>query len=241
MVSYEARLEVQNPDGLLRPGMTATATIATQNTGSALLVPNAALRFRPDAKDEGGGGGVFQPQIGLEDQKQQATIGEGSRQQVQVLQADGTLKAIEVVTGRSDGRRTVVTSTQLKPGMKVDGFAFTQFDGTVFWDRLAISHRIDEAKDIQWSFKLWSEKKQGSRVAELPGDLQTLVRGKKAAEWSVPERKRLLDWWLENEFQGGREQLDGLRAANGVGMGRELFANMRRNALSAEEGACSWL
>lgn len=32
-----------------------------------------------------------------------------------------------------------------------------------------------------------------------------------------------------------------LRAANGVGMGRELFANMRRNALKAEEGACTWL
>jgi phosphogluconate dehydratase len=34
---------------------------------------------------------------------------------------------------------------------------------------------------------------------------------------------------------------ESLRAANGIGMGRELFANMRRNALSAEEGACSWL
>jgi phosphogluconate dehydratase len=34
---------------------------------------------------------------------------------------------------------------------------------------------------------------------------------------------------------------DELRAANGVGMGRELFANMRRNALKAEEGACTWL
>jgi phosphogluconate dehydratase len=34
---------------------------------------------------------------------------------------------------------------------------------------------------------------------------------------------------------------DALRAANGVGMGRELFASMRRNALTAEEGACSWL
>ncbi|MDD2882069.1 MAG: phosphogluconate dehydratase [Rhodoferax sp.] len=34
---------------------------------------------------------------------------------------------------------------------------------------------------------------------------------------------------------------DTLRQANGVGMGRELFANMRRNALTAEEGACSWL
>ncbi len=32
-----------------------------------------------------------------------------------------------------------------------------------------------------------------------------------------------------------------LRAANGLGLGRELFANMRRNALTAEEGACSWL
>ncbi|KPF64304.1 efflux RND transporter periplasmic adaptor subunit [Porphyrobacter sp. AAP60] len=118
VVNYEARLDVQNQDGLLRPGMTATATIATQNTGNALLVPNAALRFRPDAKAEGGGG-VFQPQIGLEDQEQKATIGEGSRQQVQVLQADGTLRAVNVVTGRSDGRRTVVRSSDLKPGMKV--------------------------------------------------------------------------------------------------------------------------
>ena len=32
-----------------------------------------------------------------------------------------------------------------------------------------------------------------------------------------------------------------LRDANEIGMGRELFANLRRNALSAEEGACSWL
>jgi phosphogluconate dehydratase len=32
-----------------------------------------------------------------------------------------------------------------------------------------------------------------------------------------------------------------LQAANGLGMGRELFASMRRNALTAEQGACSWL
>ena len=31
------------------------------------------------------------------------------------------------------------------------------------------------------------------------------------------------------------------REGNGVGMGRELFAHMRRNALKAEEGACTWL
>ncbi len=33
---------------------------------------------------------------------------------------------------------------------------------------------------------------------------------------------------------------EALRIANGLGMGRELFAGMRRNALAAEEGALSW-
>ena len=32
-----------------------------------------------------------------------------------------------------------------------------------------------------------------------------------------------------------------LTQSNGIGMGRQLFAASRRNALSAEEGACSWL
>ena len=42
----------------------------------------------------------------------------------------------------------------------------------------------------------------------------------------------------------GRESVampETLRAANGLGMGRELFAGMRRNALAAEEGALSWM
>ena len=32
-----------------------------------------------------------------------------------------------------------------------------------------------------------------------------------------------------------------LTQSNGIGMGRELFASARRNSLTAEEGACSWL
>jgi phosphogluconate dehydratase len=34
---------------------------------------------------------------------------------------------------------------------------------------------------------------------------------------------------------------EALKEANGQGMGRELFAGMRRNALTAEAGACTWL
>ncbi len=117
VVSYEARLTVGNEEGLLRPGMTATATIATTNTGNAMLVPNGALRFDPNEEEEGGG--IFGPQqFGLEGEDN-ATIGVGSRQTVYVVQDDGTLRSIEVVTGQSDGRQTVVTSDELEVGMSV--------------------------------------------------------------------------------------------------------------------------
>lgn len=118
VVIYEARLSVDNPGGLLRPGMTATANIATESTGVQTLVPNGALRFKPDAQ-KAAGNGPLGAQIGLEEEEQKATIGVGSRQQVHVLQADGTLKTITVTTGQSDGKLTVVQSNELKPGMKV--------------------------------------------------------------------------------------------------------------------------
>ncbi|MDR3370778.1 phosphogluconate dehydratase [Rhodoferax sp.] len=46
------------------------------------------------------------------------------------------------------------------------------------------------------------------------------------------------DVWAARETMAMPEEL---REANGIGMGRALFASMRRNASSAEEGACSWL
>jgi len=47
IVTYETVLSVDNPDLLLRPGMTATADILVAERADALLVPNRALRFLP--------------------------------------------------------------------------------------------------------------------------------------------------------------------------------------------------
>ncbi|HEX3854465.1 MAG TPA: hypothetical protein VHW01_26060, partial [Polyangiaceae bacterium] len=49
VVTYQAVLSVDNSERLLRPGMTATATITTDQRKGVLLVPNAALRFSPPA------------------------------------------------------------------------------------------------------------------------------------------------------------------------------------------------
>jgi HlyD family secretion protein len=119
VVTYEARLTVANTQGLLRPGMTASAAISTASTGTQLLIPNAALRFRPPEAERGGVQLNNGRQFGLDREGPKATIGVGSRQTIQVLQDDGTLKPVVVITGRSDGRKTVVRSTELKKGMKV--------------------------------------------------------------------------------------------------------------------------
>jgi len=119
VINYEARLSVDNRNGLLRPGMTATASIATDSTGKRMLVPNGALRFEPPKEEDTGGVQLGGEEFGLEREEERATIGRGSRQNVYVLKDDGTLDQIEVVTGQSDGRHTVVTSRELKPGMKV--------------------------------------------------------------------------------------------------------------------------
>ena len=47
VVTYTTYLNVDNADLLLRPGMTASATVTTAERRNVLLVPNSALRFTP--------------------------------------------------------------------------------------------------------------------------------------------------------------------------------------------------
>jgi HlyD family secretion protein len=54
VVTYKVIADVNNQQGLLRPGMTASVTIIVAEADDVLKVPNAALRFRPPgaAKEE---------------------------------------------------------------------------------------------------------------------------------------------------------------------------------------------
>ncbi len=124
VVSYSATLAVSNPQIRLRPGMTATADITTTEKNGVLLIPNAALRFRPtDAAAAGQSGGITSafgpPRLRRGGGERTATIGKGSTQSVSVLQADGSLKPVSVITGDTNGSMTEVTGGELRAGMKV--------------------------------------------------------------------------------------------------------------------------
>lgn len=51
VVTYPVLLDVENPRGDLKPGMTANVQVPVQTEENALRVPNAALRFKPAASD----------------------------------------------------------------------------------------------------------------------------------------------------------------------------------------------
>ena len=55
VVTYQAVIEVANPDLALKPGMTATVRIRTAAVSGAPRVPAAALRFTPPGEKEQGG------------------------------------------------------------------------------------------------------------------------------------------------------------------------------------------
>ncbi|MEW6249128.1 MAG: efflux RND transporter periplasmic adaptor subunit [Planctomycetota bacterium] len=52
VVTYTTLINVDNPDLLLRPGMTATIMFEVAKAENVLMVPNAALRFTPQAAPE---------------------------------------------------------------------------------------------------------------------------------------------------------------------------------------------
>lgn len=91
VVTYEVVLAVDNTEGLLRPGMTASARIATARADDSLRVPNAALRFTPPER-ESEGTGVWV----LRD-------GEPARVVVERGLTDGSLTAVDGELEAGDG------------------------------------------------------------------------------------------------------------------------------------------
>jgi HlyD family secretion protein len=98
VVTYNVVVLVQNPEMILKPGMTANVTIIIAERKNVLQVPNACLRYRPADKapktDERKGPVVWT----VENNKP---------------------KRVPIVTGISNGNNTEILSGNLKAGVEV--------------------------------------------------------------------------------------------------------------------------
>ena len=124
VVTYVTYLDVKNPDLLLRPGMTATATIRTVALKDALLVPNTALRFRPTVSSESKAPAmnVFGPPMRRSVRKSAGSVTSpnASQKKAEVyVEEDGHAVPVPLVVGFTDGKMTQVLEGKLSAGDKV--------------------------------------------------------------------------------------------------------------------------
>jgi HlyD family secretion protein len=122
VVTYDVVVNVNNPEQILMPGMTAYVSIAVEERKDVLLVPNAALRFKPANAEPAkrSTGDAAAAKTGKP--KRDAFSGN-----VYVLQG-GALAPVIVTLGITDNRNTEIVGGEIKVG-----------DQVVTGDTLAIS------------------------------------------------------------------------------------------------------
>ncbi len=107
VITYDAVMDVPNPDLALLPGMTANIRIPVQVREDVLRLPNGALRFKPI-------GDKTAPAVKPPLETQQK--GPQAEQTVYVLNSAGTPDARKIRIGISDGIYTEVVSGELHEG-----------------------------------------------------------------------------------------------------------------------------
>lgn len=104
VVTYEAVVQVDNTNLLLRPGMTASASIITDTLKNVLVVPNAALRFSPPVNNDD-----------TKKKKKHAMAQADQGEHIWVLKNNIPTK-VKVKSGKSNGILTIITASSLKIG-----------------------------------------------------------------------------------------------------------------------------
>lgn len=108
VVTYTAVISVENPKMQLRPGMTATVTATVAEKRDVLVVPNSALRFKPDTAQ------AATP--AAQGSKKGGTRGNGTT----LYKVNGSeLKPVRVRLGMTDGVSTEVMGGELAEGDRI--------------------------------------------------------------------------------------------------------------------------
>jgi HlyD family secretion protein len=104
VVTYDVVVSVENPELLLKPGMTANVNVVTASKGNVVRVPIDALRFSPPGQPPADSA---------------ALDGAPGRQTKVWLLAHRSVTPVTITTGLSDGTWVEVAQGDLRPGDRV--------------------------------------------------------------------------------------------------------------------------
>ncbi len=125
VVTYNVVVSVDNSDLTLLPGMTAYVNIAVAKAEQSLLVPNAALRYKPKVDDEANASGDKKQDAGKGGDRKRNGGGRNKNKsddlsagKIYVLR-DGKPTLVRVQVGITDGRSTAINARDLTAGDQV--------------------------------------------------------------------------------------------------------------------------
>jgi hypothetical protein len=99
----------------------------------------------------------------------------------------------------------------LKPGTMIDGWAFTQHDGTVYWDRAGIETWTPQEGQRYDSLASWVRARRADKAAGLPDAIKNVLAIERA-KWTEAQKKDVLAYFLEHASSKTRPVLDPLHA-----------------------------
>jgi len=108
VVTYDAVVDVDNKEGLLKPGMTASVTFTYATRGDVLRLPNSAVRFKPDTPTLAVMSGGTTPRTALK-----------ADERVLWVMRGGTAVPETIRIGLSDGSDTEILAGQVRAGDRV--------------------------------------------------------------------------------------------------------------------------
>jgi HlyD family secretion protein len=111
--TYDAVVTVDNPDLVLKPGMTASARIVVEQRNDVLRVPDQALQFNPSP-----GKSQAVPAPAASTASSPATFPLKVQSEIWVLRGSVPV-AVNIVTGLDDGNFTEIAQGDLNPGDQV--------------------------------------------------------------------------------------------------------------------------
>jgi HlyD family secretion protein len=117
VVTYTVEVDVENPDQVLLPYLTANVRFLLANEKNALLVPNAALRWVPSSTTEVASAyrASASPDNAVNDPPEKTNSSEG----MVWLKSGRFVRPLQVKIGASDGANTAVTGDELREGQLV--------------------------------------------------------------------------------------------------------------------------
>ncbi len=120
VVTYNVRIRVDNLDLTLLPGMTAYVNIGVQKRENVLLVPNAALRYKPAESERKVENAEKTPSTA---KVEAGAPGKGKKRDGQsgtvYVLADGEIRPVSVQLGITDNRNSEIVSGELKAADRV--------------------------------------------------------------------------------------------------------------------------